>query len=142
MEPRIVIDTCVLVVALRSRRGASFRIVSLVGRGHFEFCLSVPLVVEYEAAAKRHSRKLGLTYEDIEDVLDYLCRVGIHREVHFLWRPCLRDPGDDLVLELAVESESTYLVTHNVRDFTGAEKFDINVINPKEFLRVIGELSP
>ena len=59
-----------------------------------------------------------------------------------MWRPCLRDPGDDLVLELAVESESTYLVTHNVRDFTGAEKFGINVINPKEFLRVIGELSP
>ena len=141
MGPRVVLDTCVLVAALRSRHGASFRIISLAGRSHFEFCLSVPLVVEYEAAAKRHSRQLGLTYGDIEDVLDYLCRVGVHWEVHFLWRPCLRDPGDDLVLELAVESESAYLVTHNVRDFTGTEKFGINVITPKEFLRVIGELS-
>ena len=142
MGPRIVLDACVLVAALRSRRGASFRIISLARQGYFEFCLSVPLVVEYEAATKRHYRQMGLTHGDIEDILDYLCRVGIHREVHFLWRPCLRDPGDDLVLELAVESESTYLVTHNVRDFTGAEKFGITVINPKEFLRVIGELSP
>ena len=141
MRPRIVLDTNVLISALRSRRGASFHIVSLVGRGHFEFCLSVPLVVEYEAVAKRHSRQLGLTYGDIEEVLDYLCSVGLHRQVHFLWRPYLRDPGDDLVLELAVESESEYLLTYKPRDFIGAENFGISIITPKDFLRVIGEVS-
>jgi putative PIN family toxin of toxin-antitoxin system len=138
--PRIVLDTNVLISALRSKRGASYKLLSLVGGDAFDIVVSVPLVVEYEAVAKRQSERLGLTAADIDDILDYLCQVGLHREIFFLWRPVLRDPKDDLLLEVAVESESDYIVTHNGRDFVGASHFRVNVIGPREFLEVIGQL--
>ncbi len=141
MNPSIIIDTCVLISALRSRNGASYKLLSLIDESKFNFYVSVPLVLEYEAVAKRMSRTLGLTHQDIDDVIDYLCSVGKHRKVHFLWRPNLKDPSDDFVLELAVESESKYIVTHNIKDFRGAKKFKTQVITPQEFLRIIGALS-
>ncbi len=64
----------------------------------------MPLVLAYEAVAKRHARELGLTFGDIETVLDYICSVASHRRIFYLWRPVLKDPGDDMVLELAVEA--------------------------------------
>ena len=141
MNPFIVIDTCVLISALRSRNGASFKLLSLIDSRKFQFSLSVPLVLEYEATAKRISRDLGLAHSDIDDVVDYLCTVGEHREVHYLWRPNLKDPGDDFVLELAVESECQYIVTHNIKDFSMADKFNVAVITPQDFLRQIGEIT-
>jgi len=139
MLPWIVLDTNVLVSALRSRRGASYKLLSLVGKGLFDIVLSVPLVVEYESASKRQSRQLGLTHQDIDDVLDYLCSVGVHRQIYFLWRPYLRDPKDDLVLEVAVESESDYVITYNLRDFAGLERFGLQALKPGRCLEVIGE---
>jgi len=141
MKSLIVIDTCVLISALRSRNGASFKLLSLIDSQKFSFFLSVPLVLEYESVAKRMSRNLGLTHSDIEDIIDYLCTVGNHRKVHFLWRPNLKNPGDDFVLELAVESECNYIVTHNVKDFKGIKKFNLKAITPQELLRKIGEIS-
>jgi len=141
MKPLIVIDTCVFISSLRSRQGASFRVLSLIDKSKFEFFLSVPLVLEYEAVANRMSRIIGLTYSDVEDVIDYICALGKHRKVHFLWRPSLKDPGDDFILELAVESESKFIITHNLRDFSGADKFGIKAITPQNLLRIIGEIS-
>ena len=141
MRYKIVIDTNVLIAALRSRRGASFRLLSLLGRNLFEISVSVPLVLEYEEAAKRISREVGLTHRDIDDLLDYLCGVGDRRQVFFLWRPFLKDPGDEMVLELAVEAGCDYVVTYNVRDFAGAERFGVRVVKPQEFLRLIGEIA-
>ncbi len=141
MSQLIVIDTCVLISALRSRNGASFKLLSLIDSKRFTFFLSVPLVLEYEAVAKRMSRNLGLTHSDIEDIIDYLCTVGLHRKVHFLWRPNLKDPSDDFVLELAVESECNYIVTHNIKDFKDIKKFNLKAITPPELLRKIGEIS-
>ncbi len=141
MSQLIVIDTCVLISALRSRNGASFKLLSLIDSKRFTFFLSVPLVLEYEAVAKRMSRNLGLTHSDIEDIIDYLCTVGLHRKVHFLWRPNLKDPSDDFVLELAVESECNYIVTHNIKDFKDIKKFHLKAITPPELLRKIGEIS-
>ncbi len=141
MLPRIVIDTNVIIAALRSNTGASFKILSLVGMGKYDFALSVPLLMEYEDVAKRLSRSFGLLHRDIEDVLDFLCQVGEHRKIHFLWRPFLKDPKDDMVLELAVESSCDYIVTFNLRDFEGAAQFGVKIIQPGEFLRIIGELS-
>ncbi|MEA3362754.1 MAG: putative toxin-antitoxin system toxin component, PIN family [Thermodesulfobacteriota bacterium] len=140
MKPFIVIDTCVLISALRSRNGASFRLLSLIDSRKFSFSLSVPLVLECEATAKRISRSLGLTHADIEDIIDYFCTVGEHRKVHYLWRPNLKDPSDDFVLELAVESECQYIVTYNIKDFSKAGKFNVTVITPLELLRKIGEI--
>jgi putative PIN family toxin of toxin-antitoxin system len=136
-QPKVVLDTNVLVSGLRSRLGASFQILSLVGRGRFSLAVSVPLVFEYEEALKRQSRSLGLTHGDIDDVLDYLCSIAEHREIFFLWRPVLRDPGDDAVLELAVEAGSDAIVTHNLRDFVEARDFGLEVLSPGQFLKRI-----
>ncbi len=141
MTHSIIIDTCVFISALRSRNGASFKLLSLIDSNKFTYNLSVPLVLEYEAVAKRMSRSISLTHSDIDDIIDYLCVMGRHRQVHYLWRPNLKDPGDDFVLELAVESESNYIVTHNLRDFSNISKFNIKAITPKELLQIIGELS-
>ena len=84
MSQLIVIDTCVLISALRSRNSASFKLLSLIDSKKFTFFLSVPLVLEYEAVAKRMSRNLGLTHTDIEDIIDYLCTVGNHRKVKLI----------------------------------------------------------
>ena len=137
---RIVLDTSVLVSGLRSSRGASHRLLKLVGRGKFEVCVSVPLILEYESETKRISRSLGLRHSDIVDIVDYICAVSEHRRIHFLWRPFLRDPCDDMVLELAVESESDYIITHNISDFGGIRQLGLEALRPGEFLRKIGEL--
>ncbi len=137
--PKIVIDSNVFISALRSSLGASHRLLSLIGTGRFEICISVPLIIEYEEVAKRQSRQIGLNYTEIDDVIDYICQVANHQTIFFLWRPLLKDPRDDLVLELAVEANCDYIVTFNKRDFTGAETFQIEVISPGEFLRIIGE---
>ena len=138
MVPSIVLDTNVLIAGLRSRNGASFQVLSLVGESAFELNVSVPLVLEYEEVAKRESRALGLTHAEIDEVLDYLCAVATHREIYFLWRPVLRDAADDMVLEVAVDAGCDIVVTHNVRDFAGAERFGVRALTPGEFLRRIG----
>jgi putative PIN family toxin of toxin-antitoxin system len=140
MKRQIVIDTNVLVSALRSRRGASYRLFMLLDRSDFEINISVPLIVEYEDAAKRIAREVGLTHGDIDDILDYICSVGRRRKIHFLWRPFLKDPQDDHVLELAVEAGCDFVVTHNVRDFSRSEQFGVRVVTPRAFLRMIGDL--
>jgi len=112
----------------------------LVESEKFETNVSVPLILEYEDAAKRLIGEIALTARDIDNVLDYLCAVANHRMIFYLWRPFLKDPKDDMVLELAVTSASTYIVTYNQRDFRGAEQFGIQVVTAKEFLQIIGEL--
>jgi putative PIN family toxin of toxin-antitoxin system len=138
MAPPVVLDTNVLFAGLRSRRGASFRLLELVDSGLFEPCVSVPLVFEYEAVLKRSARELGLTHQDVDDVIDFVCRVARPQPIFFLWRPLLRDPKDDMVLEVAVEGHCEYIVTHNVRDFAGAERFGIQTILPGAFLKQVG----
>jgi putative PIN family toxin of toxin-antitoxin system len=138
MRQRIVIDTNVFVSALRSSRGASHRLLMLLGGVEFEITLSVPLVLEYEDAAKRMSEATGLSHEEVDDIIDYLCSVAHHQQIYFLWRPVLRDPCDDHVLELAVEAGCAIVVTHNIREFVGAEHFGVTAITPGEFLGRIG----
>lgn len=130
---RIVLDTNVLVAGARSKRGASYRVVRMVGpEAPFQIVVSVPLVLEYEMALKRRT---DLSDENAERVVDYLCQVADRRRIYFLWRPFLRDPGDEMVLEVAVEAEAEFIVTHNARDFDGVEeRFGIRVITPGAFL--------
>jgi len=139
-KPQIVIDTSVFIAALRSRQGAAYKLLTLVDSEKFETNISVPLILEYEDAAKRLVGEIALTARDVDNVLDYLCAVANHRTIFYLWRPFLKDPQDDMVLELAVTSASTYIVTYNQRDFAGAEQFGIRVVTPKEFLQIQGVL--
>jgi putative PIN family toxin of toxin-antitoxin system len=136
----VVLDTNVLISALRSRKGASFRLISLVGTGRFDIALSVPLLLEYEGVADRMLPDLGVSASDLSDILDYLCAVGIHRSVFFLWRPTLPDAKDDMLLELAVDAGAAVIVTFNTRNFVGGDRFGIRAMTPREHLRHIGEL--
>lgn len=138
MVPSIVIDTNVLISGLRSARGASYQVLQRIGGPAFTLSVSVPLVLEYEAIAKEHARELGLTFADIDDILDYICSVADSRTIFYLWRPLLPDPCDDLVLELAVEANADFIVTHNHRDFGGAERFGVGIVAPGAFLRSLG----
>jgi putative PIN family toxin of toxin-antitoxin system len=137
---QVVIDTNVLLAALRSQRGTSYRLLSLVGDSRWQFNLSVPLLLEYEDVLKRARTGLNLTDAEIDDILDYLCSSANLREIFYLWRPALRDPKDDFVLELAVESECDFIITFNVKDFVGIEKFGLTAVTPREFLRLLGEI--
>jgi len=140
-SPQVVLDTNVIYSGLRSRRGASFKLLSLLGSGRFEIHLSVPLLLEYEEVLLERRRDLGLTDVDINDFLDYLCRIGGLHEIHFLWRPRLKDPDDEMVLELAVEAGCDYIVTYNKGDFPGVEKFGIELVTANGLLQKIGALS-
>ena len=133
-------DSNVFVSALRSKRGPSFAMLSLVGTGKFDINLSVPLVLEYEQVAKRSRWQNKPAWSYVSDILDYLCKVGRKQRIHFLWRPRERDPKDDMVLEVAVAGQCDCIVTYNKKDFTEAESFGLELLTPKEFLIKIGEL--
>ena len=137
--PRVVLDTNVVVAGLRSRRGAAFRLLSEVGRGRFEIALSVPLVLEYEDALLRPGLT-GLRQGEVDVVLDYFCKVAHLQQIFYLWRPLVPDPKDDMLLELTVAARCQSIVTYNVRDFAGAEKFGLSVLAPGPFLVSVGAL--
>jgi putative PIN family toxin of toxin-antitoxin system len=100
----VVLDTNVLIAALRSKHGASYKLLISISDNIYVPNISVPLFVEYESVAKRKGMLEGLANEDIDAILDYLLSKSRIRKVFYLWRPFLRDPKDDLVLEVAVES--------------------------------------
>jgi len=139
--PRVVLDTNVIVSALRSRRGASNRVLSEIGTGRFVHAVSVALAFEYESAVLRPETGVRLARPLIDDVLDYVCSTAERQRIYFLWRPVLPDPSDDLVLEVAVHAGCTMIVTFNARDFRGAERFGIRVVTPGAFLRLLQVVS-
>ena len=139
-RPRIVIDTNILVSALRSSRGASHRLLLLIASGKFQTCLSVPVLLEYDDVCKCLVGQIPLDESDVDDVLDYLCGQAERVTVYYLWRPFLSDPKDDMLLELAVAGNCDYIVTFNRRDFKGIERFGIGLRTQRELLAEIGEI--
>ncbi|WP_076791388.1 putative toxin-antitoxin system toxin component, PIN family [Chlorobium sp. KB01] len=137
--PDIVLDTNVVMSALRSKRGASYKLLSLIGTDQFEIHDSVALILEYEDVILRHREAVGLSTEEVSIFIDSLCSMAQHHKIYFQWRPFLSDPNDELVLELAVAAQCEYIVTHNIGDFKGCDKFGIQAITPKEFLVILRE---
>lgn len=133
-SPRVVVDTNVVVSGLRSRRGVAHRLLERLGTGAFEHCISVGLLFEYEAALKRPGVGIRLSRARLDDILDFLAASGSRQQIHYLWRPTLRDRSDDLVLEVAVAGRCDAIVTFNARDFSGAERFGVRALTPREFL--------
>jgi putative PIN family toxin of toxin-antitoxin system len=138
---RIIIDTNVLVSALRSRAGWSFDLISRVGAGQFQHVVTVPLVMEYEDVLHRPGM-VRVPGSAVDDLLDYLCSTALRQRVHFLWRPKLADIKDDMVLEAAVNGQCHSIVTWNVRDFAAAAGLGIQVVSPDVFLRHLKEFQP
>jgi predicted nucleic acid-binding protein len=126
----------VVIAALRSQRGASFAILSEIGKRWVPL-ISAPLILEYEAVAKREAERLEIPEKTAEIVVRAFCFYGRQTPVYFRLRPVLRDPDDDFVLELAAAGRAEAIVTHNVRHFQEAERFGIPVQTPREFLQII-----
>jgi putative PIN family toxin of toxin-antitoxin system len=134
---RVIIDTNVLYAGLYSSVGASHQVLRDIECGKIRFVLSATLVFEYEDVLRRNPSLLGLSNEEIDDILNDLCSRGEHQTIYFLWRPKLSDPKDDHILELAVASNTSTIVTHNIRDFKNAQEFGIIAITPAQFLEEI-----
>lgn len=130
--PRIVLDTHVLYCALHARLGVSFQLLSMVGQSKFSLQVSAPWVAEYEAVLKRG--QLKLTPQNIDDVIDFVCANSEHHKIFYLWRPTLKDPDDDFLLELAVKAQAS-IVTWHMADFKKADKFGISTMTPRDLLK-------
>ena len=139
-EYKIVIDTNVFISALISKLGASYKLVRMIGKGEFDIFISVPLIFEYEDVAKR-SNLVGLNNEAVDDIINYICLIGIETEIFYLWRPFLTDPKDDFVLELAFNSNADYIITYNKKDFKKVDQLGIKLLFPGEFLKLLGVIS-
>lgn len=135
---RVVIDTNILYAGLYSSTGASYQLLRLVRSGQVIPCLSVTLAMEYEAVLSARLQELDLTNEQLAGFLGYFVALAERVKVFYLWRPGLRDPGDDMVLETAVAARADFIITHNIKDFTGADRFGIPVVTPGWFLRHLG----
>lgn len=134
-----MLDTNVVVAALHSRQGASFKLLSLLGEDQFEIAISIPLLFEYEEVLTRHRDTDLYEQQEVDDLLDYLCQIAHRQSIFFLWRPCLPDPKDDMVLELAVAAGCEAIITHNQRDFSGRERLGVRIDAPRDFLRNLEE---
>lgn len=135
---RIVADTDVIVAAMRSPSGASAAILRAAREGRVTLLVSVPLAMEYEAICSEaeHQLAAGLDESEVQVFLDAVLAMAEPVKAHFLWRPQLRDPNDEMVLETAVNGRADALVTFNVRDFGPVpERFGIEVMVPREAIR-------
>lgn len=137
---RFVLDTDVVVAGMRSPSGASAALLVAVLDRRLSLALSVPLAIEYEALCLReeHRAAAGLSEAEVGVFLDAIIALAEPVESHFLWRPCLRDPEDEMVLQAAVNGWADAIVTFNTRDFGAVPlRFGLSVLSPAEALRRI-----
>ena len=135
---RTVLDTDVIVAAVRSARGASRVLVTAALERRYPVMASVPLMLEYEAVLTRpeHLAAAQISTSDVEVLLDAIALVIEPIRISYLWRPMLPDPGDDLVLETAVNGRADVVVTFNRRDFEpAAGRFRLEVVTPAGAVR-------
>jgi putative PIN family toxin of toxin-antitoxin system len=131
----VVVDSNVIYSGLYSKEGASYKILQLIGEGDIIPALSIGLFEEYMDVLGRPPLADDFSEKDKNDFMDYFCAVSKLTEIFFLWRPFLKDPKDDMVLEAAVASGAKAIITYNTKDFVGSEQFGIRVLTPIEYLR-------
>jgi putative PIN family toxin of toxin-antitoxin system len=138
MLKRVVIDTNIILSGLTSKNGKSHLLLELLPYNKFEIAISVPLILEYETVLKKKLDRAIFSDEDISNFLNYICKIGVSTQIYYLWRPLLPDTYDDHILEVAVASESSHIITFNTKDFTESSKFGIKAIKPGGFISMVG----
>jgi putative PIN family toxin of toxin-antitoxin system len=135
---RLALDTDVMVAALRSHTGASRQLLTAAFDHRLVLLASAALMLEYESVLKRpeHMDALGVSLAEIDVILDAVISVAEPVAPRFLWRPQLKDPGDEMVLEAAVNGGADRLATFNVRHLGGAaRRFGILATPPSAIWR-------
>jgi len=133
----ITVDTNVILAALMSQNGASYRILNLIIEENLKIALSTSVILEYDDVLKRQEilEKMNLSVDQIEDVLDLLVLLADKYSIYYRLRPNLLDENDNLFVECAFTSNSHYLITSNIKDFRRSElkSYPFQVITPKDF---------
>ncbi|MBW4513377.1 MAG: putative toxin-antitoxin system toxin component, PIN family [Scytonematopsis contorta HA4267-MV1] len=137
---QLVLDTNVLLAGLRSSRGASYKLLTVLNDKRWQLNISTPLILEYEEILKREKYQLTLSNDEIDNVIDAICAIANQCNIFYLWRPVAKDPDDDFLIDLALECQADFIITYNQKDLQPAEKFGIKVVTPKEFLQQVGEI--
>jgi putative PIN family toxin of toxin-antitoxin system len=133
----MILDTDVIIAAIRSTTGASAEIVRRALRGEIAIEASVAVVLEYEAVATREEHLIAgeVTEREALQVIDALAAVAKPVEIHFRWRPQLRDADDEMIFEAAINAQDRRIITFNTRDFASAAKrFDVSLATPAQYL--------
>ena len=137
---RCVLDTNVVVAAMRSVNGASAALLIAARQGGLTMLANVALALEYEATCMLDEHRIAarLSVGDVDLFIDAVLAMTEPVETHFIWRPQLRDPADEWVLEAAVNGRADAIVTFNLRDFGAApERFGIQLLLPVDALKRI-----
>ena len=137
MPLRAVIDTNVVYAGVRSRSGASYQILDALERHLWTMVLSNTVLTEYEEILKREAPAIGITSDRTDLLLDSLCLHADKRLTSETWMPVLSDPDDEAFVQLAFESKADHLVSFNIAHLAPARALGINLLAPKEFLKIL-----
>ena len=136
----VVLDTSILFQALYSSQGASHAVLKLIRSGDLKLALSIPVFEEYCDVLLRTSslKQFDLLHEDVQRILDFIALIGLKTDIHYLLRPNLRDDSDNIFMELAFASDSRFIITKNIKDFTYRPELkleEIQIVSSSEFLK-------
>lgn len=139
---RAVIDTNVLLAALRSRHGASHEILLRYRKGEFALLIGNTVLSEYDEVLKREGPSFGLAMTVVDHFLDALCACAESFQTSSFWKPALPDADDEAFAQLALEAKVGYLVTFNPRHFPADRLPAVQVVSPKVFLNILQSIAP
>jgi putative PIN family toxin of toxin-antitoxin system len=139
---RIVLDTSVLISALRSEKGASAEVIRRATLGEMTILMDSKLAYEYRDVAFR-TQKLhgsGKSREQTAAILDLIEAQAEAVNIYFTPRPLSPDPNDDMVLDVAINGNASAIVTFNSKHFReAAARYNIGVLTPAELLAEISK---
>ncbi len=138
---QIVMDTNVLVSGVRSKKGASYQLISNLNDSSWQLNISVALILEYEEVLTRMMDELSIVTKDIDNLIDGICAISNKHSISYMWRPIANDADDDFLVDLAINAQADYIISYNKKDIQPVQKFGIEVVSPKEFLQITGKIS-
>jgi len=135
----VVVDTSILISALIGSEGPSREILKQCLKGKLKPLISNALFSEYEDVSNRDRiiNLCPLSNEERRKLLNAFYSICDWTSIHYLWRPNIKDEGDNFLIELAVAGNADYLITNNIGDFRNTQLSfpNIQIVTPEQFLR-------